>query len=368
MDAKSVPPPAVAVVGATGVVGREMLAVLEARRFPCRSIVLLASERSAGVKLTFRGESVPVGVLSVEALRGVDVALFSAGSGVAKEVAPAAVRGGTTVIDNSSAFRADPACPLVVPEVNPHALPRGRPAPPVLVANPNCSTIMMLVALNPLRRAFGVRSVVVSTYQAASGAGAAAMEELRRQAGVVLGGGRPEPRVFKEPCAFNVFSHNAAVDPATGLNGEEAKMVSETRRIWEDPGVEVSPTCVRVPVLRAHSQSLHVTLARPTTAREVRATLEQAGAAAGLAVVDDRAGNAFPTPLKASHGDLVLVGRIRRAPCAPVADGAAAAPGTPADDLPSTRFEMFIAADQLRKGAALNAVQIAEVLLGPAGR
>jgi len=339
--------PSVAVVGATGAVGREMMSVLEQRAFPHRSIRLFASARSAGTMLGYRDEPVQVEALAPGCLKGTDIALFSAGSGISKQYGPEAVAGGTIVVDNSSAFRGDPACPLVIPEVNPDALPTARPCPPVLVANPNCSTIIMLVALQPLREAFGVERVIVSTYQAASGAGASAMAELENQTRDVLAGRPAEPKIFHEPYAFNLFCHNAAVDVETGLNGEEAKMISETQRIWNDKVVKVTPMCVRVPVLRAHSQSINVTLKRPATEEEVRGALSKA---AGVSIVDDRAANRFPTPLKASGGDDVLVGRIRRDPAGP-AKG------------PTTTFDLFIAGDQLRKGAALNAVQIAELLV-----
>ncbi len=358
-----------AVVGATGAVGREMLAVLEERRFPHGEVRLLASARSAGQRVRYRGEGREVRPLTREALRGVDVALFSAGSGPSKECAPGLVAAGACVVDNSSAFRADPACQLIVPEVN-GDLVRGAGGGGgggrgVLCAVPNCSAIIMLVALNPLRRAFGVRQVSVSTYQAASGAGAQAMDELRAQTHEALGGtpaGELTRRVFSEPYAFNLFSHNATVDAATGCNGEELKMISESRRIWDDPGVLISPTCIRVPTMRAHAESITVSLGRPATEREVRAAYAGAGAAAGVRVVDDRAANAFPTPLKATGGDEVLVGRIRPDP-ARVHElhgpDAMMGPDTACD-----RWCLFVAGDQLRTGAALTAVKIAELLVG----
>lgn len=358
--------PRIAIVGVTGAVGREFLTILEQRRTRHSALRVFASPRSAGQRVPYRGESLAVEALVPGALRGphaadgFDVALFSAGSSISKEFGPAARGAGVTVVDNSSAFRADPACPLVVPEVNGEALEAARGAP-TIIANPNCSTIILLMALEPLRRAFGIERVVVSTYQAASGAGARAMDELVEQTRTVLGGGEAKPSIFPEPYAFNLFSHNTAVDPLTGQNVEEQKMLSETRRIWGVAHAALSATCIRVPVLRAHSQSVNVTLARPASERDVRhALLEAERTGRGIRVVDDRAGNKFPTPLKASGGDDVLIGRIRPDLSQPVPG---TAPGTPiAPDAPARGFEMFIAGDQLRKGAALNAVQIAEAL------
>jgi aspartate-semialdehyde dehydrogenase len=345
------PSPTVAVIGATGAVGREFLSILEQRRFPHGPIRVLASARSAGSTLPYRGGTLTVEELGERSFAGVDLALFSAGSGPSKKFAPIAVREGAVVVDNSSAYRMDPAVPLVVPEVNPEALApmRGKAG---IVANPNCSTIIMLVAVTPLRRAFGVDRVVVSTYQAVSGAGAAAMEELRDQTRDVLEGRPATPRLFPEPCAFNVFSHNSAMDPATGRNLEEEKMVAETRKMWCDPSARVTATCVRVPTMRAHAESINLTLSRPATEAQVREAL---AAAPGLKMVDDRARSSFPTPLKASGGDETLVGRVRP-------DDSQDAEG----DGPGRRyrgFSLFVVGDQLRKGAALNAVQIAEMLL-----
>jgi aspartate-semialdehyde dehydrogenase len=341
--------PTVAVVGATGAVGLEFLSILHARRFPIGELRLLASPRSAGKELAFGGASITVRPLDRDAFSGVRIALFSAGGAVSRDHAPAAAEAGAVVIDNSSAFRMDPASPLVIPEINPEELlPFRALARPGIIANPNCSTIIMLVPLEPLRRAFGVRRIVVSTYQAASGAGAAAMQELESQTRAVLDGRPPEPRVFAEPCAFNLFSHNTPIDPATGRNTEEQKMIDEARRIWRDPGLAVVPTCVRVPVMRAHAESITVTLAAPATERQVRDALAHAP---GLRIHDDRAANRFPTPLSAAGGDDILVGRIRPDPTQP-SDGDA-----------FTGWSLFVCGDQLRKGAALNAVQIAEQLL-----
>ncbi|MFO0860503.1 MAG: aspartate-semialdehyde dehydrogenase [Phycisphaerales bacterium] len=332
----------VVVVGATGAVGREALAILESRGHPKENVRAVASARSAGTTIPYAGSQLVVGEAGAAAFAGARVALFCATSDVARSLAPVAGQVGCRVVDNSSAFRADPNVPLVVPEVNGEEL-AGRP---FIVANPNCSTILLLVALEPLRRQFGISRVVVSTYQAVSGAGAAAITELNRLAGDMLAGRAPEPRVFAEPCAFNVFSHNSAMDEATGLNGEEKKMISETRRIWKDPNVEISPTCVRVPVVRAHSESVTFTLNKPASEAEVR---EAFRGARGIRVLDDRRANRFPTPLQASGGDDVLVGRLR------------ADPGSVRDASGRTRNHcLFLSGDQLRKGAALNAVQIAD--------
>jgi len=370
----------IAIAGATGAVGREMLAILEQRRFPHKSLRLFASERSAGTTLPFAGRDIRVEALTPDALKGVDIALFSAGSSITRDIAPAAARHHCTIIDNSSAFRMDPKVPLVVPEVNPQALrdsslPAFAPwgtCPFPLIANPNCSTIILLMALTPLRTAFGVERAVVSTYQAASGAGAKGMDELEEQTRADLAGETPPPppKVFHEPYAFNLFSHNTAIDPHTGLNVEETKVILETRKIWSEDALPssqraaLSVTCIRVPVRRAHAESVNVTLRKETTVREVRAAL---AAFLGIRIVDDRAANDFPTPLKASGKDDVLVGRIRpdasRLPPDVLSKLAQSKSAGGLDDVPCTAFDLFICGDQLRKGAALNAVQIAELLL-----
>jgi aspartate-semialdehyde dehydrogenase len=340
----------VAIVGATGAVGREMLDVLEGRRFAHGELTLLASSRSAGQTLRYRGEPHTVRELTKDSFKGVDIALFSAGGSISKQFCPIAVATGTMVIDNSSAFRMDPAVPLVVPEVNPRALDavRGKAA---IIANPNCSTIIMLMAVNPLRSAFGIKRIAASTYQAVSGAGAAAMDELAAQAKAVLGGGKAEANIFHEQCAFNVFSHNSAMDPRTGRNLEEQKMVDESRKIWGDQTVRITATCVRVPVMRAHAEAINLTLSKPATEKQVREALAKAP---GVEIVDDRAKNLFPTSLKASGKDDVLVGRIRVDESQDFE--------TRGGEVWATGFDLFIAGDQLRKGAALNAVQIAELL------
>ncbi len=342
----------IAVVGATGAVGREFLEVLEQRRFPHARIRLLASARSAGSSLPYRGSQLPVEELKESSFAGVKLALFSAGGSISKQFGPAAVKAGAVVVDNSSAFRMDPSVPLVVPEVNPaDCAAHKNYATPGIIANPNCSTIIMLVAVNPIRAAFGVERVLVSTYQAASGAGAAAMEELRTQTGDVLAGKDAVPKIFKEPYAFNLFSHNSTLDPATGRNQEEQKMIDESRKIWRDSSVKIAATCIRVPVLRAHAESINLTLKTPATEAEVREALSRAP---GVTLVDDRTSNTFPTPLKASGKDDVLVGRIRGDESQ---DSVGSGPGTKYKG-----FHVFVCGDQLRKGAALNAVQIAELL------
>lgn len=334
----------IAVVGATGAVGREVLTILAQRGVPPEQVLTLASARSAGQSLPFGSDSLPVCELAATALHACSLAVFAADADTARGFAPAAADTGVLVVDNSSAFRHKPSVPLVIPEVNAELL-RGRFRDARLVANPNCSTIILLVALEPLRRAFGIRRVVVSTYQAVSGAGQAAIDELNAATRAALGGEPFTPRVFPEPCAFNVFSHESALDVITGRNAEEEKMIAETRRIWKTPNVPIIPTCVRVPVIRAHSQSVMVELSEPATEVSVRAALSSAP---GIRLIDDRHTGRFPTPLAASGGDDVLVGRIR------------AANGD--QDEPSREFCLFLAGDQLRKGAALNALQILDLL------
>jgi aspartate-semialdehyde dehydrogenase len=343
--------PSIAVVGATGAVGREMLAVLEQRKFKHGPIKLLASPRSAGTTLPYRGQEVKVEALTDQSLKGVRIALFSAGSSISKQFGPSAAAHGCVVVDNSSAFRMDPKVALVIPEVNPHHMPKLSADQGAIIANPNCSTIIALVALTPLHKAFGIERFVASTYQAASGAGAQGMDELILQTRETLSEKPLTQKVFHEPYAFNLFSHNSAVDPVTGLNVEEQKMISETHKMWGDTSVRISATCVRVPVLRAHCEAINITLRKPTTLAELRKALENQP---GLRIVDDRAKNLFPTPAKASGGDDVLVGRLR-------ADPSQLPAGVGPDGL-TRGFDLFVAGDQLRKGAAQNAVQIAEMI------
>lgn len=330
----------VAIVGATGAVGHELIDQLERRNFPVGALRLLASGRSAGRTLRFKGQPVRVDALGETAFRGVDVAFFSAGAGISRQYAPIAAAAGAVVVDNSSAFRMDAEIPLAVPEVNPAAL-RGHGG---IIANPNCVALIAVMPLWPLHRAAAIRRVTIATYQAASGAGAAAMEELRVSTAAHLEGRPFTPTVLKHPYAFNLFSHDSAMDPATGYNGEETKVMGELRKIMGTPELAIGITCVRVPVLRAHSMAMTVEFDRVVSPEEARDLL---ATAPGVRVVDDRAGNHFPMPNEASGGDDVLVGRLRR-------------------DLgdPSGRsLALFAVGDQLLKGAALNAIQIAEALL-----
>jgi aspartate-semialdehyde dehydrogenase len=277
------------------------------------------------------------------AFDGVDIALFSAGGSVSRKYGPAAVASGAVVVDNSSAFRMDPEVPLVIPEVNPEAMANVRLGQGAIVANPNCSTIICLMAATPLHRHAKVLRMVVSTYQAASGAGAAAMEELKLQTQEVLAGKAPTCKIFSQQYAFNIFSHNAPV-LENGYNEEEMKMVKETRKIWNDKDVKVTATCIRVPVMRAHAESVNLQFEKPLDEDTAREILR---AAAGVTIIDDRAANLFPTPLEVSDKDDVAVGRIRQ--------------DLSQDD--NRGLDIFICGDQIRKGAALNAVQIAEMLL-----
>ncbi len=329
----------VAIAGATGAVGAELIRCLEERAFPLAELRLLASARSVGRSLQFRGRALPVRELGEESFGGVDLALFSAGASTSRRFAPVAVRAGATVIDNSSAFRMDPAVPLVVPEINPQSL-RGHQG---IIANPNCSAIISITPLWPIHRQDPIRRLQLSTYQAASGAGAAAMEELRESTRAYLEGRAFEPKVLPHPYAFNLFSHNTRIDPATGYNDEELKVIQETRKIFGDPDIRVSATCIRVPVLRAHSVAITFECERPITPGEVRQLLD---GAPGVKLVDDAERNYFPMPQDASGQDPILVGRIRQ----------------DLSDPGGRSICLFVAGDQLLKGAALNAVQIAEIL------
>ncbi|HEY4211048.1 MAG TPA: aspartate-semialdehyde dehydrogenase [Steroidobacteraceae bacterium] len=332
--------PVVAVVGATGAVGVEFMQVLEQRKFPLSQLRLFASARSVGKTLPFRGNPVPVQELTDDSFGGVDIALFSAGGAQSKRYAPSAVKAGTVVVDNSSAFRMDPKVPLVVPEINPEAAKQHQG----IIANPNCSTIISITPLWPIHKRNRIKRIIVSTYQAASGAGAAAMEELRESTRAYLDGKPYQNTVLPHPYAFNLFSHNSKIDPANGYNEEEMKVVKETHKIFGDPDIRIAATAVRVPVLRAHCIAINFECEKPIAPEEVREIL---ATAPGVKVVDDPEKNYFPMPKDASGADPILVGRIRR----DISD-------------PSGRsIAMFVAGDQLLKGAALNAVQIAELLL-----
>lgn len=331
--------PVIAIAGVTGAVGAEFIATLNKRRFPLSKLKALASARSAGRTLDFRGQKIVIEELTENSFEGVDIALFSAGGGISKRFAPIAVKAGAVVVDNSSAFRMDPNVPLVIPEINARRIREHRG----IIANPNCSTITALVPLWPIHSRNRIRRVILSTYQAASGAGAAAMEELVESTRAHLAGRVYRPKVLPHSYAFNLFSHNSAIDPATGYNDEETKVINETRKIFEDETIAVGVTCVRVPVLRAHSEAITFQCENPISEDEVREIL---GAAPGVRIVDDRVNNYFPMPGDASGQDDVLVGRIRK----------------DLSDPSGHSIAMFVAGDQLLKGAALNAVQIAELL------
>lgn len=328
----------VAVMGATGAVGEEMIQILEERHFPVDQLVLLASARSVGKKYRFHGREIKVQELKEDSFAGMDIVLASAGGSISKKYAPFAVKEGAVVIDNTSAFRLDPTVPLVIPEINAGDIKKHKG----IIANPNCSTIIMLVPLWPLHKANKIKRVIVSTYQAASGAGAKAMQELEDQARDILAGKAAKKEIFPHQIAFNLFSHNSAIKE-DGYNEEEIKMIKETTKIFHDKKIKVTATTVRVPVFRAHSEAIYIEFSKPANLDRVRKIL---GAAPGVKLVDDRAKNYFPMPLEATGKDDVLVGRIRH------------------DNTSPKGVWLFVAGDQLRKGAALNAVQIAEVLCG----
>ncbi len=332
--------PAVAIVGATGAVGAEILRCLERRRFPVSRLKLLASARSAGRTMIFRRGPVAVEELTERSFDGIDLALFSAGSAVSKRFAPIAVARGAVVIDNSSAFRRDPEVPLVVPEINAAAIGRHRG----IIANPNCVAAIATMALWPIHRENRVQRLTLATYQAASGAGAAAMAELQDSTRASLEGRGYEHRALLHPSAFNLFSHDTRIDPETLYNEEEIKVMNETRKILGDPAIRIGATCIRVPVLRAHSLAMTVECEQPIAPEEVRRLLVSAP---GIRVVDDAVRNYFPMPKDASGEDDILVGRIRR----------------DLGDPSGKSIAMFVSGDQLLKGAALNAVEIAEHLI-----
>lgn len=328
-----------AIVGVTGAVGQCFLEVLAERNFPIGNLKLLASARSAGKKIDFKGTTYTVEELTHDSFKDVQVALFSAGGSISKEFAPSAVKTGAVVVDNSSAFRMKPGVPLVIPEVNPEQIQKHNG----LIANPNCSTIIMNVPVWPLHRSNRVKRIIVSTYQAVSGAGAWGLEELERQIKAHAAGLEPEKVKFPHQIVNNLFSHNSAIGP-NGYNEEEMKMLNETRKIFGEPQLAVTATCVRVPVPRAHCESINLEFSQPITPDKVRAILAKAP---GVKIVDDPQRNHFPMPMEASNQDLVLVGRIRQ--------------DMSRDD--GRGIELFVAGDQIRKGAATNAVQIAEMLL-----
>ena len=331
--------PVVAIVGVTGAVGAEFIATMDKRNFRVGKLKALASARSAGKTIDFRGERIFIEELTPHSFHGVDIALFSAGGGISRKYAPIAVKSGTVVIDNSSAFRMDPDVPLVIPEINARRIRDHKG----IIAVPNCSAITALVPLWPIHQQNRIKRVILSTYQAASGAGAAAMEELVESTRAKLDGRPFTPKVIPHPYAFNVFSHNTAIDPETGYNEEESKVIKETRKIFEDERIAIGVTCVRVPVLRAHSEAITFECEKPISEDDVRRILTNAP---GVKIVDDRIRNYFPMPIDASGQDDVLVGRIRK----------------DLSDPSGHSIAMFVSADQLLKGAALNAIQIAELL------
>lgn len=327
----------VAVVGATGAVGVEFLRVLAKRKFPIAELTLLASKNSIGKKMHFEGKDWPVQELTKDSFKGVDIALFSAGGSRSKEFAKIAVEAGTIVIDNSSAFRMDPNVPLVVPEINPEAAFKHKG----IIANPNCTTIIMGLAIYPIHQINPIKRIVVASYQAVSGAGAKALEELKEQQKAVVEGGTPVASVLPHVIADNVFSHNSPV-LENGYNEEEMKMVKETQKIFGSTDIQVSPTCVRVPIARAHSEAIHLELSHAADINRIKEVLQNAP---GVRIVDDPKRNLFPMPLDVSGQDDIFVGRIRKDPF--LANG----------------VNLFVCGDQLLKGAALNAVQIAELLI-----
>jgi len=327
----------VAVVGATGAVGKEMLKVLEQRNFPVRNLRALASERSEGKMLEFAGESLKVEKLTTSSFEGIEIALFSAGASISREFSPIAAKRGAVVVDNSKAFRMDKNTPLVVPEVNPHALRSHKG----IIANPNCSTIQLVVAINPIHQRVKVKKLVVSTYQAVSGTGKEAIRELTEQSKQLLSREKITKKVYPHQIAFNLLPHIGDFLP-NGYTEEEMKLVNETRKIMEDESIAITATCVRVPVFNSHSEAVTLETEEKISVEEVRKILSRAP---GVIVEDSPGQEIYPLPIKAAGRDEVFVGRIR-------------------EDLSSPNgINMWIVADNLRKGAALNAVQIAELLI-----
>ncbi|MDR0362872.1 MAG: aspartate-semialdehyde dehydrogenase [Planctomycetota bacterium] len=328
----------VAVVGVTGAVGREMINCLEKRNFPVGELRVMASSRSTGKTVKFRGEELTIIEAAADAFAGIDIALMAVEADQSREFSPAAVKAGAVVVDNSSAYRMDPDCPLIVPEVNPDAVKEMRKG---IIANPNCSTIIMNVPVWPLHRVNPVKRIIVSTYQAASGAGKPAMDELAETTKAWAEGRPLEPKVFPYQLAMNLFSHNSGL-AENGYNSEEMKMTNETRKIFSAPEMMVAATCIRVPVMRAHCEAITLEFKNPMSPGEARRILESAP---GVSILDDRVKNRSPQPLDAADRDEVFVGRIRED-----------------ISLPGRGLMLWVAGDQILKGAALNAVQIAELL------
>lgn len=327
----------VAILGATGAVGKELLDLLAERQFPLKNLKLLASSRSAGSKIAFNGQEITVEVVSENSFKDIDLVLASAGGSTSKKWAHQAIAAGAVVIDNSSAFRMDERVPLIVPEINSAAAANHQG----IIANPNCTTILMGVAIYPLHQVQRIKRIVVATYQSASGAGARAMTEAMVQAQDILNGKQPQAEVLPYPIAFNLFPHNSPLNDR-GYCEEEMKMINETRKIFGDPDIAITATCVRVPVLRAHSEAINLEFDQPFDVKQAR---ELIAAAPGVKLVEDWQSNYFPMPIDATGKDPVLVGRIRQ-------------------DISCDRgLELWLCGDQIRKGAALNAIQIAELLL-----
>jgi aspartate-semialdehyde dehydrogenase len=332
----------VAIAGVTGAVGQEFLRILEQRNFAMDKLVCLASERSVGKKIMFKGNEYTVELLTENSFKGIDIALFSAGGQRSKDFAPPAAKAGAVVIDNSSAYRMDPEVPLIVPEVNPEMIRTHKG----IIANPNCSTIIANVPIWPLHKANPIKRMVVSTYQAASGAGQSAMLELIEQTKEVLAGKPVTCKSLRYQLAFNLYCHDSKIGPnANGYNEEEVKMVKETRKIFNCQSMAITATCVRVPVLRAHSESINLEFTDPMTPEQVKDLLSTAP---GVSIIDDREKNRFPMPaIDAAGNDDIYVGRIRQD-----------------ESIPDNRgINLWVSGDQIRKGAALNAIQIAEKLL-----
>jgi aspartate-semialdehyde dehydrogenase len=327
----------VAILGATGAVGTEILALLKERNFPLGKLRVLASERSAGKEISFAGDRLSIEAVTPDSFDGIDIVLASAGGGISKQWLPIAAKAGAVSIDNSSAFRMTPEVPLVVPEVNPEAVTQHQG----IIANPNCTTILMTVAIYPLHQVQPIKRIVAATYQSASGAGARAMEEVKRQAKAILNGETVHSEILPYPLAFNLFPHNSPMTPNSYCE-EEMKMVNETRKILGDQNIQITATCVRVPVLRAHSESINLEFHHPFDVSQAREILAQTS---GVKLIEDFTKNYFPMPIDATGKDEVLVGRIRQDISQPHA------------------LELWLCGDQIRKGAALNAVQIAELLI-----
>ncbi len=326
-----------AIMGATGAVGQELLKILEERDFPLSSLKLLASARSKGKKMKFKGEELVVEELTENSFKGIELVLASAGGSLSEKYAPIAVNNGAVVVDNTSFFRMNPTVPLVVPEVNPEDIKKHNG----IIANPNCSTIIMVVPVFPIFKKYGVKRIIVSTYQAASGAGAKAMEELKEETQAYINGESYNRTVIPHPYAFNLFPHNAGKQNEEGYVPEEVKMIKETQKMFHKDDIRISATCVRVPILRAHSESINVELEKDASVSDIYDMLRESP---GVQILEDPENNRWPMPSDASGKDPVLVGRIRK------------------DISQKNTIEMWVVGDQIRKGAALNAIQIAELL------